>query len=161
MFKTHISLTVSELDRSIEFYRHLLGVSPIKRKSDYAKFDLDAPALNLSLVQKDVLPLSDLSFRKTPLHFGIQVEHSEDVTGAIARFKLAGIESREERDTNCCYALQDKVWVSDPDGYRWEIFVVKGEDVGPDPSTLEALPTDAERLHSAPTTRCCTPTCCH
>jgi hypothetical protein len=60
-------------------------------------------------------------------HFGIQVESTEDVAQAWTRFKEAGLATRTEDNTECCYALQDKVWIEDPDGNAWEVFVVKGE----------------------------------
>jgi hypothetical protein len=60
-------------------------------------------------------------------HFGVQVASSEDVAAAWTRFKQAGLVTKTETNTECCYALQDKVWVEDPDGNAWEVFVVKGE----------------------------------
>ncbi|HEY6460037.1 MAG TPA: VOC family protein, partial [Polyangiaceae bacterium] len=60
-------------------------------------------------------------------HFGVQVERSEDVAAAWTRFKEAGLKTLTEENTECCYALQDKVWVEDPDGNSWEVFVVKGD----------------------------------
>ena len=63
-------------------------------------------------------------------HFGIQVASSEDVAAAWARFKQAGLPTMTENDTQCCYALQDKVWIEDPDGNAWEVFVVKGDAAG-------------------------------
>ncbi|HEY8074614.1 MAG TPA: VOC family protein, partial [Labilithrix sp.] len=76
-------------------------------------------------------------------HFGIQVASSEDVAAAWARFKGAGLSTRTEENTSCCYALQDKVWVKDPDGNEWEVFVVKG---------------DTDRMSDDPkATSCCAP----
>ncbi|MGJ3254161.1 MAG: ArsI/CadI family heavy metal resistance metalloenzyme [Elainellaceae cyanobacterium] len=125
--KTHVALRVSDIPRSVTFYQAMFGVDPVKHKLDYAKFDLESPALNLTLNQADTIqPHGTLS------HLGIQVSSSEEVHGAIARFKAADLATFEEHDTNCCYALQDKVWVTDPDGNRWEIFVVKMADTAPD-----------------------------
>lgn len=122
-FKTHIALRVTDLDRSIGFYCALLGVEPVKHKGNYAKFDLDNPALNLSLnATTSGLSKGALS------HLGIQVESSETVRAVMDRLQAAGLATREEYDTDCCYALQDKVWVTDPDGNAWEIFVVKVAD---------------------------------
>ena len=126
-FKTHVALRVTDLDRSIAFYRAMFGAEPVKHKADYAKFDLENPGLNLTLnVSPDVSSLGTLS------HLGIQVDSSEAVQAAIARFKAAGLATFEEHDTDCCYALQDKVWVTDPNGNRWEIFVVKVADTAPE-----------------------------
>lgn len=126
-FKTHIALKVNDLDRSIAFYRAMFTTDPVKHKPDYAKFDLDNPGLNLTLnLSTSVEGKGSLS------HLGIQVNSTDEVAGAIARFKTAGLATFEEHDTDCCYALQDKVWVTDPDGNRWEIFMVKVADTSPD-----------------------------
>lgn len=127
VLKTHVALNVTNLEKSVTFYQAMFGVAPVKHKVDYAKFDLVNPQLNLTLnLAEKVLRSSTLS------HLGVQVENSKDVQAAIHRFKEAGLATFEEKDTNCCYALQDKVWVSDPDGNRWEVFVVKVGDTDPE-----------------------------
>lgn len=120
VLKPHVSLNVTNVDASVAFYEKAFGVSATKRRPGYAKFDLQAPNLNLSMVEA---PRTGLNAS----HFGIQVASSEDVAAAWARFKAAGLEVRSEENTTCCYALQDKVWVQDPDGNEWEVFVVKGD----------------------------------
>ncbi|NEP18687.1 MAG: glyoxalase/bleomycin resistance/dioxygenase family protein [Leptolyngbya sp. SIO4C1] len=130
--KTHVALRVSQLDPAIAFYRALFEIAPVKHKPGYAKFDLENPGLNLTLNVSDAIaPQGALS------HLGIQVESTAAVEAAIARLQAAGLETLIERDTDCCYALQDKVWVSDPDGNRWEIFVVKVGDTAPDATVTE------------------------
>ncbi|MGJ3245684.1 MAG: ArsI/CadI family heavy metal resistance metalloenzyme [Elainellaceae cyanobacterium] len=125
--KTHVALRVSDVRQSVAFYQAMFGIAPVKHKLDYAKFDLESPALNLTLNQSNTIePHGALS------HLGIQVGSTEEVHGAIARFRAADLTTFEEHDTNCCYALQDKVWVTDPDGNHWEIFVVKMADTTPD-----------------------------
>ncbi len=125
-FKTHVALRVADLDRSIAFYQAMLGADPIKHKADYAKFDIDNPGLNLTLnVGSDIISHGTLS------HLGIQVDSSQAVEAASARFKAAKLATFEEHNTDCCYALQDKVWVTDPDSNRWEIFVIKVADTAP------------------------------
>ncbi|MEO1593568.1 MAG: ArsI/CadI family heavy metal resistance metalloenzyme [Cyanobacteria bacterium J06632_22] len=127
--KTHVSLAVNDLSQSVAFYQAMFGVQPVKHKADYAKFDIDAPGLNLALNQRQApVPYSISGTDRHLSHLGIQVESTAEVQGAIARFKTAGLATFEEADTDCCYALQDKVWVTDPDGNRWEIFVVKVAD---------------------------------
>ncbi|MBD3883710.1 VOC family protein [Phormidium tenue FACHB-886] len=126
-FKTHIALKVSNIEKSVAFYQAMFGVTPVKHKVDYAKFDLDNPALNLTMSLSDrIEPHGTLS------HMGIQVDSTKTVQQAIDRFKSAGLATFEEQNTDCCYALQDKVWVTDPDGNRWEIFVVKVADTAPE-----------------------------
>jgi catechol 2,3-dioxygenase-like lactoylglutathione lyase family enzyme len=120
ILKPHVSLNVSDIDASVAFYEKAFGVKATKRKPGYAKFDLQAPSLNLSMVEA---PRTGVNAS----HFGIQVASSEDVATAWTRFKQAGLDTRTEDNTSCCYALQDKVWVADPDGNEWEVFVVKAE----------------------------------
>ncbi|MFB2983376.1 ArsI/CadI family heavy metal resistance metalloenzyme [Microseira sp. BLCC-F43] len=125
--KTHVALKVTDIEKSVAFYRAMFGVTPVKHKSDYAKFDLENPALNLTLnLTEKVQSHGALS------HLGIQVNSTAEVKAAIDRFTQAGLSLFEEQDTDCCYALQDKVWVTDPDGNRWEIFVVKVGDTAPE-----------------------------
>lgn len=125
--KTHVALNVTNIDNSVAFYQAMFGVAPVKHKADYAKFDLEQPALNLTMNLTDrVEPHGALS------HLGIQVDSTEMVKQAIDRFKTAGLATFEEHGTVCCYALQDKVWVTDPDSNRWEIFVVKVGDTAPE-----------------------------
>lgn len=116
--KTHISLNVSDVEKSAEFYRKMFGVEPVKRKADYAKFDVVNPPLNLTMNQVLVEKGGSLS------HLGLQVETTEEVLGMTKRWNESGLRTLEEMQTACCYALQDKTWVADPDGNRWEVFVV-------------------------------------
>ncbi len=120
ILKPHVSLNVTNIDASVAFYEKAFGVPPVKRKPGYAKFDLEQPSLNLTMQEG---PRTGVNAS----HFGIQVASSEDVAAAWARFKAANLETTTEENTSCCYALQDKVWIADPDGNAWEVFVVKGE----------------------------------
>ena len=125
--KTHVALNATDLNKSVAFYQAMFSVAPVKHKADYAKFDLEQPALNLTLNLTD-----RVESHGTLSHLGIQVDSTEMVRQAIDRFKAAGLATFEEQDTDCCYAFQDKVWVTDPDGNRWEIFVVKVADTAPE-----------------------------
>lgn len=125
ILKAHVSLNVSNIDASVAFYEKAFGVEATKRRPGYAKFDLQSPSLNLTMQEA---PRTGVNVS----HFGFQVASSEDVAQAWTRFKQAGLKTLTEDNTECCYALQDKVWVEDPDGNAWEVFVVKGEA-----STLE------------------------
>ena len=120
ILKPHVSLNVSDIDASVAFYERAFAVKASKRRPGYAKFDLEAPNLNLTMTEA---PRTGINAS----HFGVQVASSEDVAAAWARFKSAGLVTRTEQDTECCYALQDKVWVEDPDGNAWEVFVVKAD----------------------------------
>ena len=120
ILKPHLSLNVSNIDDSVAFYEKAFGVPATKRRPGYAKFDLQAPSLNLTMQEA---PRTGVNAS----HFGVQVASSEDVAVAWTRFKEAGLRTVTENDRECCYALQDKVWIEDPDGNSWEIFVVKAD----------------------------------
>lgn len=123
MNKTHISLNVANLDQALEFYSNLFKARPAKMRPGYANFDLDNPPLKLALNESSgAVGLS---------HLGVQVGDSETVFGEIERFRAIGLDSLVEENTDCCHALQDKVWVSDPDGHKWEVFAVKGDVAAP------------------------------
>src|SRR5438874_8465080 len=116
--KAHLSLNVRNVEQSIEFYRKLLGIEPSKVRTGYAKFDVQNPPLNLALNEAPVTSRGALS------HLGIQVASTEDVMAMKRKWTEAGLLTRDEMQTNCCYAIQDKTWVSYPDGNAWEVFVV-------------------------------------
>jgi catechol 2,3-dioxygenase-like lactoylglutathione lyase family enzyme len=116
--KAHLSLNVSSVDKSVEFYRKMLGIEPAKVRTGYAKFDVQNPPLNLALNQ------APFSSRGALSHLGIQVASTEDVLAIRQKWNDAGLSTRDEMQTNCCYAVQDKTWVRDPDGNEWEVFVV-------------------------------------
>ncbi len=118
--KPHVSLNVGNIGQSIEFYRKMLGIEPCKVRTGYAKFDVQNPPLNLAMneVSTGEGKLSRLS------HLGIQVASTEDVLAMRERWQEAGLATKDEMQTSCCYAVQDKTWVSDPDGNAWEVFVV-------------------------------------
>lgn len=118
ILKPHVALNVRNVDASIAFYRKMFGSEPSKVRPGYAKFDLETPALNLSLNESLVSTRGALS------HLGIQVAGSDDVRRLRERWVAAGFEVRDEIGTNCCYAIQDKTWLRDPDGNEWEAFAV-------------------------------------
>lgn len=123
-FRMHIALNVSDLEASKRFYQLLFGVGPSKERPRYAKFEPNDPSVNLTLNEID----ESFSVEGGSAHFGVQVKTVANVHEALERFKSAGIETITEEATTCCYAVQDKVWVIDPDGHRWEVFVVLEAD---------------------------------
>ncbi len=121
--KAHLALNVHNVERSIEFYKKLLGLEPAKVRTGYAKFDVQNPPLNLTLNEHKFSERGALS------HLGIQVASTADVLAIRERWTDEGLLTRDEMQTNCCYALQDKTWVRDPDGNEWEVFVVLADNL--------------------------------
>jgi catechol 2,3-dioxygenase-like lactoylglutathione lyase family enzyme len=118
--RVHLSLNVRDLEASVRFYQAFLAVAPHKRRVGYANFAVDRPALKLAL--NELPPSAD--GRTTLNHLGLQVETAEEVQQMRERFATAGLATFDERDTVCCFARQDKVWVHDPDGNAWEVYVL-------------------------------------
>src|SRR5919205_4061933 len=116
--KAHLALNVRDVGQSIRFYRKMFGIEPSKVRAGYAKFDVQNPPLNFTLNQ---VPFGE---RGALSHLGIQVGSTEDVLAVRGRWQESGLATRDEMQTDCCYAVQDKAWVSDPDGNPWEVFVV-------------------------------------
>jgi catechol 2,3-dioxygenase-like lactoylglutathione lyase family enzyme len=119
ILKAHVSINVRNVERSIDFYRKLLGIEPSKVRTGYAKFDVVNPPLNLALNE-----IPSLTHAGALSHLGLQVGSSDDVLAIRKRWSEAGLVTRDEMQTDCCYATQDKTWVHDPDGNQWEAFVV-------------------------------------
>src|SRR5438067_10164390 len=116
--KAHLAIKVRNVEQSIEFYRQLFGIEPSKVRTGYAKFDVQNPPLNFTLNEAAINTRGALS------HLGIQVRSTEDVLATKQRWHDGGLLTRDEMQTSCCYAVQDKTWVRDPDGNEWEVFVV-------------------------------------
>lgn len=118
-FRMHVAINVSNLEENLKFYRAFFGAEPTKVKDNYAKFELDNPALHFSM---NVRPYD----KKGALnHMGFQVADTAAVVAMKERFQAAGLVSIDEMGTTCCYAVQDKIWVHDPEGNAWEIFYTK------------------------------------
>ena len=114
--RMHVSLYVSDIQKSIEFYSQFFDQEPAKVKPNYAKFILENPSLIISFVENKDRVQSNFG------HLGFQVESLEDLNIKLWEAKKRNLVSREEKGTNCCYAKQDKFWVNDPDGVQWEVY---------------------------------------
>jgi catechol 2,3-dioxygenase-like lactoylglutathione lyase family enzyme len=117
MSRVQLALNVSDVDAAVDFYSRLFGVGPTKRRPGYANFAIDEPALKLVLIE-------NAAAAATLNHLGVEVPSAGDVTAAQARLAGEGLGTATEGGVSCCYAVQDKVWVSDPDGASWEIYTV-------------------------------------
>jgi catechol 2,3-dioxygenase-like lactoylglutathione lyase family enzyme len=122
MSRVQLALNVSDLDAAIEYYSKLFAATPAKRQPGYANFAIADPPLKLVLVEASDDRGDGVS---GPLnHLGVEVEGTDEVTRATARLTDSGLDATEQMGTTCCFAVQDKVWVEDPDGVPWEIFTV-------------------------------------
>ncbi|HEV2636004.1 MAG TPA: ArsI/CadI family heavy metal resistance metalloenzyme [Actinocrinis sp.] len=147
MSRIQLALRVSDLEGSIAFYSTLFGTGPAKRRPGYANFAVAEPSLKLVLIQGEGEVPTALD------HLGIEVESTEQVSAAATRLGTAGLETFEQNDTSCCYAVQDKVWITGPGKEPWEVYVVKG-----DADTLgESQTVTANGEACCGTTDCCTP----
>lgn len=117
MSRVQLALDVDDLDVAVAFYTRLLGTAPAKVRPGYANFAVAEPPLKLVLLEN---PGHGGGIN----HLGIEVESTERVQSEIARLSSAGLVTDEEVGTTCCYATQDKVWVTGPDGERWEVYTV-------------------------------------
>lgn len=118
MVKFHASLNVSDLGRSLEFYTALFGVPPVKAYPDYAKFELDVPPLILSLKPKRACAGGPLN------HLGLRLLSTGELNAVYDRLVKVGARIGRQDDVKCCYALQTKLWITDPDGTLWEVYVL-------------------------------------
>jgi catechol 2,3-dioxygenase-like lactoylglutathione lyase family enzyme len=136
MSRVQLALRVTDLRASIEFYSKLFGAEPAKIRDGYANFAVAEPPLKLVLIEGQGDEPTRLD------HLGVEVEDPAQVTDAAQRLAESGLVTLEETDTACCYALQDKVWVTGPGNEPWEVYVVKA---------------DADTLAKADDSACCAP----
>jgi catechol 2,3-dioxygenase-like lactoylglutathione lyase family enzyme len=133
--RVQLALNVADIDAAVTFYTKLFGAEPAKRRPGYANFAIDEPPLKLVLIEGHGTP-------GTMNHLGVEVFSTEEVEAAHTRLVDAGLAPAPEDGVTCCYALQDKVWVDDPDGAPWEVYTVladaetpTGQLRGADPGT--------------------------
>ncbi len=136
MSRVQLALNVDDIDSAVEFYAKLFGTEPAKRRPGYANFAIADPPLKLVLVAQSGVRGHG---REGALnHLGVEVETPHAVAAASGRLRGEGLPTEVERRTTCCYAVQDKVWVEDPDGAPWEVYTVladANEAPAPAPST--------------------------
>jgi catechol 2,3-dioxygenase-like lactoylglutathione lyase family enzyme len=117
MSRAQLALNVDDLDEAVTFYSKLFNAQPAKRKPGYANFAIAEPPLKLVLIENP-------GHGGTLNHLGVEVDTSDRVHEEIARLSGEGLFTDEEIGTTCCFATQDKVWVSGPGGERWEVYTV-------------------------------------
>ncbi|MGH8975554.1 MAG: ArsI/CadI family heavy metal resistance metalloenzyme [Acidimicrobiia bacterium] len=131
MSRVQLALNVTDLDQAVDFYSKLFGTAPAKLRPGYANFAVADPPLKLILFAGQG-PGGTLN------HLGVEVGSTDEVQAATSRLAGEGLATTTEEDTTCCYALQDKVWVSGPDGEPWEVYTVKADSLLPQGTTLKA-----------------------
>jgi catechol 2,3-dioxygenase-like lactoylglutathione lyase family enzyme len=144
MKRLHVSVAVSDIEKSVAFYSTLFAVAPSVRKTDYAKWMLDDPRVNFSI--------SSRGERKGVDHLGIQVDDDVELAAIAARLAKAGQSVHEQKATTCCYAQSNKAWVHDPEGVAWETFHTFGE------STVYGEDRNEDSAAASESSACCTPT---
>ncbi|MET9202291.1 ArsI/CadI family heavy metal resistance metalloenzyme [Gordonia sp. NPDC003585] len=117
MSRIQLALNVDDLDTAIDFYSKLFNTTPAKRKPGYANFAVAEPPLKLVLLENP-------GQGGTINHLGVEVESSEKVHAEIARLAGEGLFTQEEINSTCCFATQDKVWVTGPANEKWEVYTV-------------------------------------
>ncbi len=120
--RLQLALNVSDVEEAVAFYSTLFGVEPAKRRPGYANFAVDVPPLKLVLIENP--SARGVGVAGALNHLGVEVDTSDEVTAAAARLAGQGLETAAQEATSCCYAVQDKVWVDDPDGAPWEVYTV-------------------------------------
>lgn len=132
MSRVQLALNVDGLDTAVAFYSRLFGAGPAKLKDGYANFAIAEPPLKLVLLENP-------GQGGTLNHLGVEVESCDAVHAEITRLTGEGLVTDEEIGTTCCFATQDKVWVSGPAGEKWEIYTVRAdsETFGTSPQHLE------------------------
>ena len=124
MSRVQLALNVSDLESAVGFYSKLFNAEPAKRRPGYANFAIDEPPLKLVLVESG-------QAGGTLNHLGVEVFSTDEVAAATARLADKGLDTDVEENTTCCFATQDKVWVADPDGARWEVYTITDDNPAP------------------------------
>ncbi len=122
MSRVQLALNVSDLEAAVGFYSKLFATRPAKREPGYANFAIADPPLKLVLVEQP--DLRDGGAGGALNHLGVEVDTTDEVVQTQARLTDEGLDAHEQMGTTCCFAVQDKLWVEDPDGAPWEVYTV-------------------------------------
>jgi len=149
MSRVQLALNVGDLDASIAFYTKLFHTPPAKIRENYANFAIAEPPLKLVLIAGQGEP-------GTLNHVGVEVETTDEVAAAAARMQAEGAACDVQEATTCCFAVQDKVWVSGPE-IPWEIYTVLADAAVMHPVAGEccAPAADADAVTADAPAACC------
>jgi len=125
--RVQLALNVTDLDAAVDFYRRLFGTEPAKRRPGYANFAIADPPLKLVLIEQ-AGRVAGLDGALN--HLGVEVGSADEVRSVAGRLTAAGLDPEMALATTCCYAVQDKAWVEDPDGAAWEVYAVLADAPG-------------------------------
>ncbi len=117
MSRIQLALNVSNLDEAVEFYSKFFKSEPAKVRRGYANFSIEEPPLKLVLIEGGGAPGSIN-------HLGVEVFSAAEVSDSSNYLSRVGLETRIEKSTTCCFAVQDKVWVDGVDDSPWEVYTV-------------------------------------
>ena len=149
MSRIQLALNVSDLDGAVDFYSKLFAAEPAKRRPGYANFAVESPPLKLVLIENP-------EAAGTLNHLGVEVGSTAEVTAAQARLAGEGLPTSSQEGVSCCYAVQDKVWVSDPDDAAWEVYTVLADaDVLAPATASGSEPGCCGSSAEQPATACC------
>lgn len=130
--RVQLALNVTDIDAAVEFYSKLFNAQPAKRRDGYANFAIAEPPLKLVLIESPAARAEGVGGALN--HLGVEVATPGEVEAAARRLADMGLDPDVQESTTCCYALQDKAWVNDPDGAPWEIYTVLAD--APEEETL-------------------------
>ena len=122
MSRVQLALNVADVDAAVDFYTKLFGVGPAKRRPGYANFAITEPPLKLVLLQ--MADGRGHGVVGALNHLGVEMDSTDEVLTAARRLSADGLDPEVQQATTCCYAVQDKAWVNDPDGAPWEVYTV-------------------------------------
>src|SRR3984957_3128492 len=161
MSRVQLALNVADIDAAVDFYQRLFGTEPAKRRPGYANFAIADPPLKLVLIEDTAQVPGSLN------HLGVEVESTEEVAAEQSRLVGAGLVTAIEDEVTCCFATQNKVWASSPEGVpgsttpcspmltRWAVVPQAATRMGPcvAPALLSSLSAPSRpqqsRLHRA------------
>lgn len=160
MSRVQLALNVSDVDEAVAFYSRLFRAEPAKRRPGYANFAIAEPPLKLVLLESPGVDARGSGVVGALNHLGIEVDDTEEVTAATKRLADAGLATATEENSTCCYATQDKVWVTDPDGAPWEVYTVLADAPASvtTPARVEGSPccgTTTSASTGQPAAACC------
>lgn len=156
MSRVQLALNVSDLEASVDFYRRLFGAEPAKRRPGYANFAIADPPLKLVLIEGGETRGQGVAGALN--HLGVEVETPDEVRLASTRLSEQGLDPDVQESTTCCYAVQDKAWVDDPDGAPWEVYTVLADapaETGLGCSTEACAPVVVEVTQAGSGRACC------